>query len=232
MVRRAAFALGFVAALASACRENAAPRPGGARLHVLFDERHGLSGGEAVRFHDFEVGYVESVDIADARVRATLSIDSKVLEQLTSDTTVSVEERDSALVLLLHVLDPEAERLTEGATVEGVDSGVELTIRQAGTSASKLFDSEWVRQAKEAFSRIEREIEAIDWGEKKAEVEEQLDEARRAVEKAAGENEEEAKKGLETAREELNEIADELEALGRSEQAKKLRELAEKLLGG
>jgi ABC-type transporter Mla subunit MlaD len=231
MSRRALLALGTLAVLACCCREKEAPRPGGARLHVLFDERHGLEGGEPVRFHDFEVGYVESVDLAEARVRAVLSIEPAVLGQLTSETTVSVGEHESAPTLFVHVLDTEAEKLAEGATIEGADSGVELTLLRAGASASKLLDSEWAKEAMEALSRIEREIEAIDWGEKKEEVEEQLEEARKAVESAAGESAEEAKKSLETAREELNEIAEELEALGRSDQARKLRELAERILG-
>jgi ABC-type transporter Mla subunit MlaD len=231
MSRGALLALGTLAAVACSCGEREAPRPGGASLYVLFDERHGLEGGEPVRFHDFEVGHVESVDLAEARVRAVLSIEPEVLRQLTSETTVSVGEHESAPALFVHVLDPEAEKLAEGATIEGADSGVELTLLQAGASASKLLDSDWAKEAREAFSRIEREIEAIDWGEKKEAVEEQLEEARRAVESAAGERAEEAKKSLETAREELNEIAEELEALGRSDQARKLRELADRILG-
>jgi ABC-type transporter Mla subunit MlaD len=231
MSSRALLALGTLVLVACSCRKNEAPRPGGASLHVLFDERHGLEGGEPVRFHDFEVGHVESVDLAAARVRATLSIEPEVLAQLTSETTVSVGEHESAAALFVHVLDPEAETLAEGATIEGADSGVELALLQAGASASKLLDSDWAKEAREAFSRIEREIEAIDWGGKKEEVEEQLEEARKAVESAAGESAEEAKKSLETAREELNEIAQELEALGRTEQARKLRELAERILG-
>ena len=49
----------------------------------------GLEGEESVRMHDFEVGWVESVDISGARLRATLSMDPKVLEQLTVDHTLA-----------------------------------------------------------------------------------------------------------------------------------------------
>jgi ABC-type transporter Mla subunit MlaD len=152
-------------------------------VRVLFDERHGLLGGEPVRFHDFEVGRVEKVGIASARVEATLSLDPEVASQLTRDSTFSVESDDVGTYLLAHVFDPEAEKLEAGGTLEGVDSGLELSIRQAGSEVSQVLNSisssELVEQAKESSGEL---------------------------------------------RKRLSGLAEELEKLGRSEEARKLRE--------
>jgi ABC-type transporter Mla subunit MlaD len=201
-----------------------APPPGGATLHVLFDERHGLSGGEPVRMHDFDVGSVVKVDIASARVRATLSLDPDVASQLTRDSTFSVESNDAGTFLLAHVLDPEGEKLEAGGTLEGVDSSLELTLRRAGSSS-------WVRDAKGLVAEVERELGEVDWGAKRKEVEEQLDAARQAVEKATGDTSEAAKKGARALREQMGRLAGELEELGRTEEARKLRDQIEKLFG-
>jgi len=170
--------------------ETKAPHPGGAIVHVLFDERHGLAGGEAVRFHDFEVGRVERVGIASARVRATLSLDPEVASQLTRDSTFSVESDGARTYLLAHVFDPEAGKLEAGGTLEGVDSGLELGLRQAGSEASQV------------LSRIGSSALV-----------------------------EEAKESSRALRERLSRLAVELEKLGRSEEARKLRDQIEKLVG-
>jgi ABC-type transporter Mla subunit MlaD len=210
-------------------------KPGGARLHVLFDERHGLSGGEPVRFHDFEVGRVEGVDIAEARVRATLSIDPEILSQLTRDSTFTVESDDSGTYLLAHVFDPGAEKIEEGGTIEGADSEVELALRQAGSEASRFLSSfgssEWVEEAKGVVSEMEREIAEIDWGAKEKEVREELEAARRELDEAAEGASEQAKESYRALRERMDHLAAELEKLGRSEQARELRERIEKLFG-
>jgi paraquat-inducible protein B len=204
-------------------------------IHVLFDERHGLSGGEPVRFHDFEVGSVEKVDIAEARVRATLSIDPEVAAQLTRDSTFSVESDDSGLYLLAHVFDPEAEKLGEGGTIEGVDSGLELTVRQASSEASRFLSgigsSDWVQEAKNLVSDMEREVEGVDWGGKEKEVREQLDAARKAIDQAAGETSEQAKESFQKTRAQMDRLVAELRELGRSEEARKLQDQIEKLFG-
>ncbi len=222
-------------ALAFACRKEEPSRPRGALVHVLFDERHGLSGGEPVRFHDFEVGRVESVDIAEARVRATLSIDPAVASQLTRDSAFSVESDDSGTYLLAHVFDPEAEKLAEGGTLEGADSGIELTLRQAGSEASRLLSrvgsSEWVQEAKGLVSDVEREIEEIDWGEKEKAVREELEAAQKGLDETADETSEQAKESYAALREHMNRLAAELRELGRSEEAEKLQDQIEKLFG-
>jgi ABC-type transporter Mla subunit MlaD len=229
------FFLGALA-LALACRrEEEPPKPGGAVVQVLFDERHDLSGGEPVRFHDFEVGRVEKVDLAEARVRATLSIDPEVAAQLTRESTFSVESDDAGLYLLAHVFDPEAEKLREGGTLEGVDSGLELTVRRASSEASRFFSgigsSEWMQEAKDLVSDMEREVEEVDWGEKEKEVREQLDAARKAVDETAGATSEQAKESFRKMREQMDRLVEELRELGRSEQAQKLQDQIEKLFG-
>ncbi len=214
-------------ALVLACGRKEEPaKPGGAIVHVLFDERHGLAGGERVRFHDFEVGRIEKVDLAQARVRATLSIDPEVASQLTRESTFSVESDDSGIYLLAHVFDPEAEKLGEGGTLEGADSSVELTLRHAGAEASRVLSeigsSEWVQDAREVFSEMERAVEGVDWGEKEKEVREELESARKGIEEDAD---------YQVLREKMNALVEELRALGRSEEARKLKEHIEKLFG-
>ncbi len=213
--------------LALACGRKEEPaKPGGAIVHVLFDERHGLTGGERVRFHEFEVGRVEKVDLSEARVRATLSIDPEVASQLTRESTFSVESDDSGIYLMAHVFDPEAEKLEEGGTLEGADSSVELTLRQAAAEASRVLSeigsSEWVRDAKEVLSEMERAVEEVDWGEKEKEVREELESARKGIEENAN---------AQALREKMNGLVEKLRALGRSEEARKLKEQIEKLFG-
>jgi paraquat-inducible protein B len=229
------FFLGMLSLTLACNREEEPSKPGGALVHVLFDERHGLSGGEPVRFHDFEVGRVEKVDIAEARVRATLSIDPEVAAQLTREATFSVESGDAGTYLLAHVFDPKAEKLEEGGTLEGVDSGVELTLRQAGSEASQFLSrvgsSEWVQEAKGLVSDLEREIGDVDWGEKEKEVREQLEAAREGLDETAGETSEQAKESYRALREQMNRLVEELRELGRSEEAQKLQEQIENLFG-
>src|SRR5262245_38088773 len=208
------FFLGAVS-LALACgRKEELPRPGGAIVHVLFDERHGLAGGERVRFHDFEVGRVEKVDLAEGRVRATLAIEPDVASQLTRESTFSVESDDSGTYLLAHVFDPEAEKLPEGGTLEGADSAVELTLRQAGAEASRFISrvgtSEWAQDAKDVVAEMEQAIEDVDWGGKENEIHEKLEFVRKDIEENAD---------YQAIREELNALVEELKALGRSEEA-------------
>ena len=232
-MRRLFFLGALSLSLALACKREEPPKPGGAVVHVLFDERHDLAGGEPVRFHDFEVGRVEKVDIAEARVRATLSIDPEVAAQLTRESTFSVESDDSGLYLLAHVFDPEAEKLGEGGTLEGADSGMELTVRQASSEASRILarigSSEWVQEAKGLISDMEREVEEVDWGEKEKEVREQLEAAREAIDEAAGETSEQAKESIQKMREQMDRLVEELRELGRSEEARKLQDQIEKL---
>jgi hypothetical protein len=221
--------------LTLACHKEEASRHGGAVVHVLFDERHDLKGGEPVRFRDFEVGRVEKVDLAEARVRATLSIDPEVLGQLTRESTFSVESGDSGLYLLAHVFDSEAEKIEEGGTLEGADSGVELALQQAGSEAGQFLarvgSSEWVQEAKGLVSELERELETVDWGGKEKEIRDELERAQEGLDEAADKTAEKAKESYQALRERMDLIVKELEELGRSEEARKLRKRMEELFG-
>ncbi len=195
-------------------------------IYVLFDERHGLEGGEPVRMHGLEIGFVEGVDIAEARVRARLVLEADILGQLTTDSTFSVEEEDG-LYLEAHVIDPDATALTPGAAVDGVDSGWELAYRRAGRSASELAEdvqgSDWFKKASELVDEMKRDFDDIDWSEEEKEIRKHWEEAVREIEELTG-------KSSEKLAERVDEITKELEELGRSDQARKLRERFEKLV--
>lgn len=221
-------ALVFALAL-GACGGSDPPAPiDGPFIYVFFDERHDLEGGEPVRMHAFEIGVVEGVDIAEGRVRAKLILEPDILGQLTTDSTFSVED-DGGLYLEAHVIDPEAPALTEGATVEGVDSGWELAYRRAGRSAAELAEhvrgSEWWDKTSEFVDEMKRELDEIDWSEEEKEIREHWDEAVRELEELTGESSEELAKRVDA-------IAEKLEELGRSDEARNLRERFEKLVEG
>ena len=218
---------GVLALLVGACGGSTPQVPvDGPFIYVLFDERHDLEGGEPVRMHGFEIGFVEGVDIAEARVRAKLVLEPDILGQLTTDSTFSVEEEDG-LYLEAHVIDPEATALTRGATVDGVDSGWELAYRRAERTASELAEdvqaSEWWKKASELVDEMKRELEEIDWSEEEKEIREHWEEVVREMEELAG-------KSSEELAERVDEITKELEELGRSDEAQKLRERFEKLV--
>ena len=226
MKRALAQALVFALAM-GACGGSTSRAPvDGPFVYVLFDERHDLEGGEPVRMHGFEIGFVEGVDIADARVRAKLVLEADIIGQLTEDSTFSVEE-DDGLYLEAHVIDPEATVLRQGATVDGVDSGWELAYRRAGQSASELAEdvqgSEWFKKASDLVDEMKRDLEDIDWSKEEKEIREHWEEAVREMEELTGERSEELA-------ERVDEITKELVALGRSDEAQKLRERFEKLV--
>ena len=203
------------------------PPRGGASIHVLFDERHGLQGGERVRMHEFDIGMVETIDLAQSRVRATIDLAPEALDNLTVATTFTVEEEDDELFLEAHVLDPDAEKLQEGATVEGSDSHVELAARQASEAAGSLVDevvsSEWWGKASDFVGDVRRELEAIDWTEEEKELRKEWEETVEGMDDAVGHGVEELKKGV-------DELVKELERAGRSDEARELRERFRKLL--
>ena len=99
-----------------------------------------------------------------------------------------MESDSSGTWLQAHVFDPDAEKLGEGGTLEGADSTVELTLRQAAAEASRILSrigsSEWVQDAKSVVSEMERSIDEVDWGEKEKEVRQQLESARRSIEES------------------------------------------------
>lgn len=191
-----------------ACSGEKATVEDGVPLNVLFDERHGLEGGEPVRFHDFDVGEVISVDIHASRVRAVLSIEREVLEQLTKATTFLVDKDGNGLFVQTYVLDADAPRLEEGATVDGTDSALELAMKRATASVSSV----------------------LDWSdEDQAELDRRLEELQETLGKLGEATSEEAKKVADDLERGIGRLSKELEEAGRSEEAEKIRKKLDEL---
>ncbi|HEY7699796.1 MAG TPA: hypothetical protein VIE88_15345, partial [Vicinamibacteria bacterium] len=116
-----------------------------------------------------------------------------------------------------------------------VDSPLELTLRQAGSEASRFLarvgSTEWVQEANGLVSEMERKAGEVDWGEKEKSVRDQLESARKSLDEAGEKTAEQAKASYQALREQMNRIAAELDKLGKSEEARKLQEQIEKLFG-
>ncbi len=171
----------LVAAIAACGEPERGVPEDGASIHVLFDERHGLEGGELVRLHEFDIGVVEAVDLSRSRVRATVSLSPEALANLTTATTFIVkEEEDRARYLETYILDKDAETLVDGASVDGADGSLELMAMRASAAAGNLADdarsSEWWGKASELVDDMKQELDEIDWSEEEKELREQWEE--------------------------------------------------------
>ena len=190
--------------------ERAVPE-GGSSIHVLFDERHGLTGGELVRLHEFDIGTVESVDLERGRVRANVSLSTQARENLTVATTFTVEEDGDGRYLETHVLDPDADTLGEGATVMGADGSIELMAMRATAAAGNFVDD--LRQG----------LDDVDWKEEERELQQRW-------EKIVDEMDEAVEEGQEELEKRVDELVKELEEVGRSDEARELRERFQEFL--
>lgn len=213
--------------LVSGCGDRSADLPeGGVSVHVLFDERHGLEGGELVRLHEFDIGFVETVDLARSRVRATISLSPEALANLTVATTFTVEDDDSGLYLETHVIDPDVEALDDGASVEGADGHLELLSMRASRMAGELADdaraSEWWRKTSEFIDDVTKDLKGIDWSEEERELQREWE---AIVEQMA----QAAEKGEEELARRVDELVRKLEEAGRSDQARELENRFEEL---
>jgi len=216
----------LVAAIA-ACGDSKRSVPeGGASIHVLFDERHGLEGGELVRLHEFDIGVVEAVDLSRSSVRATVSLSPETLANLTRATTFTVEEEDGLRYLETYVLDPDAEVLVDGASVDGADGRLELMAMRARAAAGNLADdaraSQWWGKAFEFVDDMKKETDEIDWTEEEKELRRQWEETVEQMDEAVEEGQEELGKIV-------DELVKKLEEVGRSDEAQKLKERFEEL---
>ncbi len=221
----------LVAAIAGCGEPERGVPDGGASIHVLFDERHGLEGGELVRLHEFDIGVVEAVDLSRSRVRATVSLSPEALANLTTATTFIVkEEEDGVRYLETYVLDPDAETLADGASVHGADGRLELMAMRASAAAGNLADdarsSEWWGKASELVDDMKQELDEIDWSKEEKELREQWEETVEQLDEALEEGQEE----LDAFRARLDKLVNKLEEMGRSDEAQKLKERFEKLL--
>lgn len=190
--------------------ERSAPK-GGSTVHVLFDERHGLEGGELVRLHEFDIGSVESVELERGRVRVNVSLSERARENLTVATTFTVEEDARGRYLETHVLDPDAEPLGEGGTVDGADGSIELMSMRARAAADDFVDE------------VKTKLDEVDWDEEEESLRERW-------ETIVGEMDRAAEEGREELGERVDELVKELEEAGRSDEARKLEERFRKFL--
>lgn len=220
----------LVAAIAACGEPERGVPEDGASIHVLFDERHGLEGGELVRLHEFDIGVVEAVDLSRSRVRATVSLSPEALANLTTATTFLVKEEDGARYLETYVLDPDADTLDDGASVHGADGSLELMAMRASAAAGNLADdarsSEWWGKASELVDYMKQELDEIDWSKEEKELREQWEEIVEQLDEALEEGQEE----LDAIWARLDKLVKKLEEVGRSDEAQKLKERFEKLL--
>ena len=184
---------------------------GGSTIHVLFDERHGLEGGELVRLHEFDIGVVESVALSRGRVRASVSLSTEARENLTVATTFTVEEDDAGRYLETHVLDADAEALGEGATVDGADGSIELMTMRATVAAGGFVDD------------LREGLDEVDWDEEEKEL-------RHRWERIVDDMDEAVEEGQEELGKRVDELVKELEEMGRSDEAQKLKEQFQKFV--
>jgi paraquat-inducible protein B len=198
----------------------------GPHVFVLFDERHGLEGGEPVRMHDFEIGRVEEVGLDKGRVSVKVRLQKEAFEQLTAKTTFSVEDDDGTF-LEAHVLDRDAPKLEEGARVEGADSRIELTLRRTVESVA---NSDWFDKVSGIIRDMRRELDEVEWRDHEEEIRQHWNETVRDMEKLAESTAEEAAETAKEVEEKAKKLADELEEIGKSEEARKIRERMKELL--
>lgn len=213
--------------LAGGCGDRSVDLPeGGASIHVLFDERHGLEGGELVRLHEFDIGFVEAVDLARSRVRATISLSPEALANLTDATTFTVEDDGGGLYLETHVIDPDAQALDDGASVEGADGSLELLSMRASKMAGELADdaraSEWWRKTSEFIDDVRKDLQGTDGTEEERELQREWEAILEQMAQAAEDGEEELARRV-------DELVKRLEEAGRSDQARELEKRFEEL---
>lgn len=205
-------ALAVVAVALCACGGSERSLPeGGSTIHVLFDERHGLEGGELVRLHEFDIGSVASVDLSGGRVRASVSLSPEARENLTVATTFTVEDDGEGRYLETHVLDADAEALGEGAAVDGADGSIELMTMRATVAAGGFVDD------------LREGLGGVDWSEQEQEL-------RKRWETIVDEMDEAAEEGHEELGKRVDELVKELEDVGRSDEARKLEKRFQELL--
>lgn len=219
--------LGLIAFGAGCGKPQRGVPSGGASISVLFDERHGLEGGELVRLHEFDIGVVETVDLSASRVRATIRLSPEALENLTVATTFIVDSDNDGRFIEAYVLDPDAENLTEGATLTGADGSLELMAMRAsaaaGTFAQDARSSEWWSKASKLVGETKKELDATDWSEEEEALREKWEQAIERMDQALEE-------GQDALARNIDELVQQLEEAGRSDEAEKLKDRFEKFL--
>jgi hypothetical protein len=176
-----------------------------------------------VRLHEFDIGIVEGVVLHEARVRTTLRLAPDALNNLTTATTFTVNQEDGVRYLETYVLDPDADALSAGATLEGADGSIELLAMRASAATHGAVSSKWWEEASGWIDTMHEELDAIDWSEEENELREQWERAIEQTDQAVDE-------GREALEEHVDELVKKLEDAGRSDEARKLRERFEEFL--
>lgn len=201
---------------------------GGPSIAVLFDERHGLEGGELVRLHEFDIGIVEAVDLLGSRVRANIRLAPDALDNLTVATTFRVETEGAQRYLETYVLDADADRLAAGTTLAGADGTVELIAMRAsfaaGSFAEATRSSEWWEQATDFIDEMRKELDATDWTK-------QEEDLRQEWERAIDQMDEALEQGKDELESNIDALIQRLEQAGHSDEAQTLKERFEEFLG-
>ena len=206
----------------------------GPTLQVLFDRRHDLSPGDPVTLRGQQIGEVVTVEPEAQRMRVKIRLDGHAARSIPSDSTFKVERSWlGGRQLTAHVLDPESPPLPSGATVEGADSTLELLVKQGQRKAARareeFQDSGWLRKAERLMGDVEEALEDFDWEELGEEMRSDLERMSRDLGALAGLSEEAARDGYRKLKPELEKLIRELEALGKSQEAERLRRHLEEL---
>jgi len=206
----------------------------GPTLQVLFDRHHDLSPGDPVSLEGQQIGEVVAVEPEGQSMRVKIRLHGQGARSIPSDSTFKVERGWlGGRQLAGHVLDPESPPLESGATVEGADSTLELLAKQGqGKAARALEDfkeSGWFRKTERLMGELEEALEEFDWEELGEEMRSDLERMSRDLAALAGLTDEAARDGYRKLKPEIEKLIRELEALGKSQEAERLRRHLEEL---
>jgi hypothetical protein len=210
--------------------------PTGPTVYVLLSRSRELAPGDPVTLKGREIGRVERIEPQEQGVRVRVRLFDERARAIPSDTTFQVERSwRGERRLAGTVLDSESPPFEDGATVEGVDSTLELVMKQGQRKASRalaaLRDSDWLRKSGRLLEDVHRAVEGVDWEALGKEMQSDLERMGRDLTALAGLTEEKARGGYLKLKPDIEKLIGELEALGKSREAEELRRHLEELLG-
>ena len=139
-------------------------------VSVSFPESKGLGEGDQVVFQGKKIGEVASVTTSGSGVTVRLALESEPSRSIQSNAAAIVAETDPRTV---EVLNPPAtgEPVTEGTTLEGLGTPLELALWRAGTTVGAAGQG-LVDQLNETFDSY---FDSTQWEQTKADIHAQLD---------------------------------------------------------
>jgi ABC-type transporter Mla subunit MlaD len=207
-------------------------------VSVSFPETRGLGEGDQVVFQGKKIGEVASVTPSDSGVTVRLALESEPSRAIQSNAAAIVAETDPRTV---EVLNPPAtgEAVTDGTTLEGLGTPLELALWRAGTTVGAAGQG-LVDQLNETFDRY---FDSTQWEQTKADIHAQLDavsdQSATAIEGAStglkaflAELETESTELIADAEENLAELQQKIETFqqeGQAQLAESLRRILEQL---